>query len=204
MIENSALIIFVKNPVLSKVKTRLAEDIGDESALTVYKNLLIKTFQTVHPVNVDKFIFYSDFIDEDDMWPKEHYQKFLQDGKDLGERMDNAIKLIFDQWYEQAVIVGSDCYELDTKTVERALFELSRTDCVLGPATDGGYYLIGMKQSLDVFHDIEWSTESVLEKTIDKLKANQHEYLLLQELSDVDTLEDLKKYKELLKKKATA
>ena len=107
-----ALIIFAKNPVYGKVKTRLAATIGNEQALFIYHQLINHTINITSQISVDKIVCYSDEIDENDNWDNRIYQKELQHGNDLGERMKNAFKSSFTAGYEQAIIIGTDCIEL--------------------------------------------------------------------------------------------
>src|SRR5690349_716708 len=95
-----ALIIFVRNPELGKVKTRLAKTIGSEAALSIYKELLQHTLSVVSEVNCDKFIFYSDYINHNDLWEGKAFKKYLQCQGGLGEKMNNAFKEVFNEGYE--------------------------------------------------------------------------------------------------------
>ncbi len=183
----NALIIFVKNPVEGQVKTRLAKTIGNSTAVTIYKQLLLHTFTITQHLSVDKFVFYGDYINDEDLWSINIYQKQLQKGIDLGERMRNAFELVFNLGYDKVIIIGSDCYELTTQILEEAFDELIIADAVIGPCNDGGYYLLGMKQLvLDLFTNIEWSTDAVLPTTIQKFKDLQLQYGMLPTLNDVD------------------
>ena len=183
----NALIIFIKNPVEGQVKTRLAKTIGNSAAVAVYKQLLQHTFTITQHLMVDKFVFYTDFINGEDLWTSNIYRKHLQHGIDLGERMENAFKYVLDLGYDKAIIIGSDCYELTQQILEEAFDELIIADTVIGPCNDGGYYLLGMKQLLpELFTNIEWSTDAVLPTTIQAFKNLQLQYGLLQALNDVD------------------
>ena len=107
------LIIFIKNPVLGKVKTRLAKYIGDRSALQIYLSLLKHTFKITKELeDVVKVVYYSDVVEEDDMWISTSFGKSLQEGNDLGMRMKNAFQTAFNEGAERVVIIGSDCFEL--------------------------------------------------------------------------------------------
>ena len=141
---HKALIIFTRNPEIGKVKTRLAKTIGDLAALKVYRKLLEHTLHITRPLEVDKFVFYSEQIQENDHWDAATYSKELQNGVDLGERMHHAFELLFSRGYRQIVIVGSDIFELTTTGIQEAFTHLDSTNYVVGPALDGGYYLLGM------------------------------------------------------------
>ena len=186
-----ALIIFTRNPELGKVKTRLAKSVGDESALKIYKFLLKHTVEITKNLNVDKFIFYSENIHRDDIWDVDIFRKKIQSGNDLGEKMHNAFSEIFGLGYEKAIIIGSDMFDLNQKDLETAFDALQTNQLVIGPATDGGYYLLGMKElNKEIFQNKNWGTSTVLEETLADLK--QKNYVLLEERNDVDYFEDIK------------
>ncbi|HAS45392.1 MAG TPA: glycosyltransferase [Microscillaceae bacterium] len=187
------LLIFTKNPELGKVKTRLAKTIGDQKALEVYQYLLGYTRDiTLDLPNTDKAVFYSKFIDAADLWEATNYQKQVQQGEGLGERMSNAFAWGFDQKYQSIIIVGSDCIEITQAIITEAFQALQTQDFVIGPAKDGGYYLLGMNAFYpQVFENKTWSTASVFPDTIQDLKAKSNKIHYLPQLSDVDTEKDL-------------
>lgn len=186
-----ALLIFTRNPELGKVKTRLAKSVGDESALKIYKFLLKHTVEITENLNVDKYVFYSENIHRDDIWNPDIFRKKLQNGADLGERMENAFSEIFGMGYEKAIIIGSDMFDLNKNDLETAYAALEATPFVIGPATDGGYYLLGMKElKPEIFQNKDWGTSTVLEATLKDLSGTK--YLLLEERNDVDYYEDIK------------
>lgn len=186
-----ALIVFVKNPIVGKVKTRLAKDIGDAKAVEVYKKLLRHTRAIIEGVDADKYVFYGDYVNDDDIW-NDDFTKVLQQGDDLGQRMLQAFKQLLEKGHEQVVIIGSDCYELNTTIINKAYSSLQETDTVIGPTLDGGYYLLGMKRLQDfLFKNIEWSTDTVYANTIDVIKQKKLSYTSLQQLSDVDYVKDV-------------
>lgn len=186
-----ALIIFTRNPELGKVKTRLAKSVGDESALKIYKFLLKHTVEITEKLNVDKYVFYSENIHRDDIWNPDIFRKKLQTGNDLGERMNNAFSEIFGMGYEKAIIIGSDMFDLNQKDLETAFVGLETTPFVIGSATDGGYYLLGMKKlNSEIFQNKDWGTSTVLEATLKDLK--EEKYVLLEERNDIDYYEDVK------------
>ena len=186
------LIIFVKNPELGKVKTRLAKTIGDEKALYIYKLLLEQTFQVTLPVMAEKKLYYSEFVQNMDQFNDFVYEKHIQSGDGLGNKMYHAIKHSFAEWADKVVLIGSDCFELNSGIIEEAFKALEESDYVLGPAKDGGYYLIGMKElNLEVFQNKEWSTENVFLDTLLDIKNQGKSHYILPTLSDVDVEEDL-------------
>lgn len=184
------LLIFTRNPELGKAKTRLAKTVGDETALEIYKFLLQKTRDVSSKVTSDKAVYYSVKIREDDIWNENTFQKHQQVGQDLGIRMLNAFKNGFDVGYEKVMIIGSDLYDLTSENIEKAFEELDTNDVVLGPAEDGGYYLLGMKSlEENIFKNKNWGTETVRKDTLSDLKDKKVH--LLQELNDVDVFEDI-------------
>lgn len=189
MDEKDVLLIFIRNPRLGQVKTRLATTIGQAAALAVYQQLLEHTRMVTRPLSCRKIVYYSEAIDEQDEWDNA-YQKKVQNGKDLGERMQRAFASAFDEGYHKAVIIGSDAYDLKTTHLEKAFSLLNEHDVVLGPATDGGYYLLGMKKlHVALFSGKNWGTPTVLAATLQDLRALR--VAMLEPLNDLDTYEDL-------------
>jgi rSAM/selenodomain-associated transferase 1 len=187
------LIIFVKNPEPGKVKTRLARSIGAEAALAVYKRLLQHTKDITSKVDARRVMFYSSWIDDQDGWERPKYEKRVQSGTDLGERMANAFSLVLNG-VDQAVIIGSDCLELTAGIIDQAFAALERFDAVIGPARDGGYYLLGIKQfHPELFDGKEWSTSTVFQDTAADLRVLGLSYEALPVLSDIDDVDDLKR-----------
>ncbi|MDX6746530.1 TIGR04282 family arsenosugar biosynthesis glycosyltransferase [Polaribacter sp. PL03] len=184
------LLIFTRNPELGKAKTRLAKTVGDETALDIYKFLLKRTRAIASKVSSDKAVYYSVKIRENDIWDAAIFQKHQQVGEDLGIRMLNAFKNGFSAGYEKVLIIGSDLYDLTPETVDHAFASLDTNDVVLGPAEDGGYYLLGMNSLHEnVFKNKDWGTETVRASTLTDLKDKK--VLLLSELNDVDVFEDI-------------
>nr|WP_299387501.1 TIGR04282 family arsenosugar biosynthesis glycosyltransferase [Allomuricauda sp.] len=185
------LLIFTRNPELGKCKTRLAAKVGDGAALDIYQFLLQHTVSITHGLTMEKWVFYSNEIWEEDVWTTEHYKKKLQKGEDLGERMLNAFREGFQSGYEKIIIIGSDMYDLSALELEAAFQQLGANDFVVGPAQDGGYYLLGMTTlKEELFQDKTWGTGSVLPDTMENLKGNTVGMLPLK--NDVDHYEDIK------------
>lgn len=202
LVSKNLIIIFTRNPELGKVKTRLAKTIGNESALNIYKFLLNHTEITIRGINCDKAVYYSIKVRNNDIWDKTVYQKHQQRGNDLGERMHNAFREAFSKGYKKVVIVGSDLYDLEAKDINYAFEQLSKCDVVIGPAVDGGYYLLGMKiMHSQIFQNKDWGTSTVFQSTINNLQNKR--VFLLDELNDIDTYDDMKDnsiLKKLIKK----
>jgi uncharacterized protein len=187
-----AVIIFVRHPQKGRVKTRLAATMGDEKALAIYKILLAHTYSLVQNGKIPVYVFYTDDIVQDDLWQGSHIIKRQQDGNDLGRRMHNAFRDVFAAGHQKVIIIGSDCYELTPAEMIAAFNTLEEKDAVIGPAADGGYYLLGLRKMIPaVFENIAWSTASVKNDTVTILQQNNYTFSLLQTLTDVDEEKDL-------------
>lgn len=196
--KKSAIIIFQKNAELGKVKTRLAKDLGDHKALEIYKRLCDFTHEVCRKVEVDKFLYYSSYIpQEKPSFDCYHFQ--VQRGISLGDRMSNAFSDVFSVGYQEVLIIGTDCAEISPDAIEDAFDQLGKKEVVIGPAEDGGYYLLGMKSYFpQVFKDVNWSTAEVLVQTRANLKSADISYAELAIKSDIDTLEDWERLKSIL------
>lgn len=187
----SALLIFVKTPVLGNVKTRLAKDIGDENALNVYLRLLEHTKGVASKVQADVYVFYHGEVATNDLW--DGFKKEQQIDADLGGKMFDAFQRVKAKGYEKMVIIGSDCAEISEAIIQQGFDELNGHDVVFGPALDGGYYLLGMKEVHPcLFEGKPWSTATLLQETVEDCKQHSLTHALLEELSDIDYLSDLK------------
>ena len=193
------IIVFVRTPELGKVKTRLAKSIGDVSALTIYKLLLKHTETVLHDLSFDKVVYYSEKVEENDFWEARLFEKKLQKGADLGERMQHAFETAFEKGYQKVLIIGSDLFDLKSIHITTAFEALENHDLTIGPSLDGGYYLLGMKELYPaVFKNKKWGTDSILGNTLKDLQ--QQNVKLLEALNDIDTFEDLQQQPDLLKK----
>lgn len=198
---NKALIIFIKNPIKGKVKTRIAQTVGDDRALAIYLELSKITRENAFLLRgVNCYVFYSDFIDTSDEWSDRYFNKQLQIGQDLGERMLNAFDFVLKK-HPFACIIGSDCPTLSVDILHQSFYKLLDFDCVLGPSTDGGYYLLGIKKDeknaenssftlektlKHLFNNMVWSTDQVLSNTLKRIEQNNQTVALLPELTDID------------------
>lgn len=188
--EDAALIIFVRNPVLGKVKTRLAATLGSTKALAIYEALLKHTRLVTQDLSVNKFVYYEDYINDNDLW--NGYTKRSQIGNDLGERMVAAFKEIFLAGYTKVCVIGSDCLELTTDIIIEAFIKLKKFEIVIGPATDGGYYTIGMNNDhTGIFNLNNWGSSDVYNDTVSIIKENKLSFTNLKMLTDVDLETDL-------------
>lgn len=188
----NTLIILIKNPIAGKTKTRLAASVGDEKALKMYRQLMDYTQQqTAALPETKRDLLYSETVVKGDIWPESSFHKGVQSGEDLGERMANAFAQAFASGAKKVVIIGSDCPGITTHLLAEAFTELDTNDLVIGPATDGGYYLLGMRKfTPQLFSDIAWSTSEVAKQTLNIATANGLTVTQLVALSDVDYLED--------------
>ena len=169
----------------------------DESfVLDLYKGFIHDTLDTVESFP-DKFVYFLPSEKEDELrsWLGNEYHYFLQTGKDLGEKMSNAFRNGFTRGYDRLVLIGTDIPEITESVLVHAFDILETKDAVIGPATDGGYYLIGFKKesfSEKIFHGMNWSTKGVLGETLKAMDRTGIKYGRVSELNDVDTPEDLK------------
>lgn len=191
MKQRQLLIVFAKNIVLGKVKTRLAKTQGDTFAFNVYHRLVkITERESLLVEDADVHVYFSDVIVKG-KWPNE--QKFVQQGESLGDRMKHAFQQGFDAGYERIIGVGADLPDLSADVMQEGLAALENNDTVFGPSEDGGYYLIGMRTMIpQIFENKPWSTEGLLDLTLDELKSLGYSNERLRMLNDVDTIEDLK------------
>lgn len=188
---NNLLLIFTRNPELGKGKRRLAATIGDQAALDIYKFLLNHTVSITKNLYAEKQVYYSEEIWENDIWDNQKFDKKIQIGDDLGDRMANAFQEGFQNDYQKIIIIGSDMLDLSQENLENAFKALEKNDFVVGPADDGGYYLLGMKKFMpELFKNKTWGTETVLKDTLADLEHESTE--LLESKNDVDYYEDIK------------
>lgn len=192
MAKNNLLMLFVRNPELGKVKTRLAKDLGEQKALAIYIKLLEHTRIITQDLEADKLVYYAGEMKESDLWDNSIYHKKVQPDGDLGYKMEHAFSNAFKDGYNAVVIIGSDCLQLSRQIIEQAFEALKNHDVVIGPATDGGYYLLGMKQlHSDLFWKKPWSTSGVFPLTVETVNKMDLTYRLLPVLSDIDRAEDV-------------
>jgi len=188
IMQNNIVAIFSRSPVLGKVKTRLAQEVGNTKALEIHRKLFRYTKTSIKSPEFDR-VFY--LTNETNGATVKSYK--LQEGKDLGHRMFNAFDKELAK-YSKVCIVGIDCLTLTPGDINTAFKSLDNNDIVLGPATDGGYYLIGMKRTYpELFTKISWGSSAVLEETISACAGSKLSVALLREQSDLDELKDLPK-----------
>jgi rSAM/selenodomain-associated transferase 1 len=195
--KKNVVIIFLKYPRPGKVKTRISGKIGNAKAVRIYKTMATRITGNIGRPNPhyasQLFVDIKAGVPYVKRWLKPERPLLLQKGKGLGKRMDNAFRLVFRKQFEKALLVGTDVPALNRGLIRKAFSALEKTDAVIGPAMDGGYYLIGLKRPCPaLFSDIPWSTPRVLPLTLKRLKQQGMSYVLLRPLRDVDTVEDLK------------
>jgi rSAM/selenodomain-associated transferase 1 len=195
--QNRCLIVFVKYPQQGKVKSRLARYYEDSFVAGLYENFVFDILKTVEKGDYQLQIYF--YPSEKETAIKklltDNYQYRPQRGVDLGERMKNAFADCFSEGFKSVVLIGSDFPDLPQKIIEDAFAVLdSPSDAVIGPAADGGYYLIGLKTETflpDIFPGLPWSSASVFSETLKILQACGQRTEILQEWHDVDTRDDL-------------
>jgi len=194
------LIIFTKYPENGRVKTRLAETLGEAFASEFYKMCAGYIFNECIKLKrsgIDLLIFYAEEEDRNKIrgWVPESFELFRQEGENLGERMYNAFSHLLKFNAEKAVLIGTDIPDISFSLIEKSFEYLDDHEAVIGPSSDGGYYLIGLsKLNKDIFTGIQWSTGKVLENTLIKLKERNLSYKLLPELIDIDKESDIMKW----------
>ncbi len=175
----------------------MAAAIGDDAALALYQSFVLDAVDRVHTGGFAfRICFYpADSGDALRAWLGEGEPLMPQVGSDLGERMANAFAGIFSEGFDRAVLIGSDLPDLPPAMLGEAFASLLKNDVVIGPAADGGYYLIGFNKSAfrpSLFQKIAWSTATVFQDTLKAAKAASLKVHIVPEWMDVDTLEDLK------------
>jgi rSAM/selenodomain-associated transferase 1 len=202
---DNSFIVFVRTPEAGKVKTRLMKGLGKEKTLNAYKSFVADTMKVCDGLKTaDKFL--GCFPTTEDAFLKKLSKKhkfkgeFAQEGKTLGDKFINAFSDKFNEGYKKVVVIGSDSPTIPVEYIKQAFRELETKDFVLGPCTDGGYYLVGAKKLFkNVFKNIPWDSSEVLNKTLDKLNASTIKYSLLPFWYDVDDINDLNFYKRHIK-----
>ncbi len=187
---NTSLIVFAKNPILGKTKTRIARKSGKAMALDIYDELLQATQELCKLSPFPVLVYYSDFLDTRDGWFFAA-DKFVQvQHQDLGERISKAFDSVLSS-NDHTIIIGSDCPFLSVQHIQHAADLLIENDAVIGPSEDGGFYLLGLnKMDGELFHDIIWSTDKVTTQLEENLERLNWSYNRLERLRDIDEYED--------------
>ncbi|MCM1566179.1 MAG: TIGR04282 family arsenosugar biosynthesis glycosyltransferase [Dehalobacter sp.] len=191
--------VMSKIPHPGYTKTRLQRVITDEESAAFHQASLRDILNTVNSTGLPGYVYwYSSLADLQSpnlaIWDDYHFQERLQQGNCLGERMQNIAEEGLSH-YQSILIIGSDIPEISRAVLEEAFDRLREVDVVLGPAQDGGYYLIGLKKNCrDLFCGIPWSTSEVLKRTLQAVRDKGLTYSLLESLQDIDTWEDMLAY----------
>jgi uncharacterized protein len=189
---NEKLIVFVKAPRIGAVKTRLARSIGAVAACDAYRVLVETLLRRIDRLeNVELRFTPDDAANEINPWLKQPWRVSPQGAGELGERLHRAFESAFADGARRVVVIGSDCPQVTATDIEAAWAALATNDLVVGPASDGGYWLIGLRQPKPVlFQNISWSTATVIQETLGRAKAARLSVKLLRQLADVDTEQD--------------
>lgn len=194
MTNKRQLIIFLKSPIKGQCKTRLIPLLGEQGATDFYKDLVnhcIDTANTLTNIDIALYIYPNTqhpFIQQ--LNTGDNSSLHQQQGNDIGERMYNAINTSL-KTYSHCVLIGSDCPVITPSYIEQAFKALESHNIALGPATDGGYVLIGSKViSPEIFAHTQWSTHTVLDQCLKNIKQLNYSHHLLPKLWDIDTPND--------------
>jgi rSAM/selenodomain-associated transferase 1 len=196
--QDTCVLLFVKNPEKGKVKLRLSAGLNEERVQELYRCFVQDSIATVKKIQTSLFIcFYPPEAEKKFKdWLGSTFSFLPQEGSDLGERMKNCFIQAFTQGFQRVILIGSDSPDIPRVFLHNAFAELQTHDVVLGPSTDGGYYLIGFQDTTflpAVFEGIHWSSPTVLQETVEKIHhEKKHHLSLLPVWSDIDTIGDLR------------
>ena len=203
-----ALLVFAKTPKPGKVKTRLLAAVSAEVAAALHEGCIADTLRLVRKMRgCDVFMFaaggtgyFRKLVRKRESG--ERLRVMPQHGTELGARMENAFRKCFAMGYRQVVVIGTDTPWMGAERVRKAFAELKTNDVVIGPAEDGGYYLLGMRKfAPGIFRGIPWSTERVLELTLKVIVRAKLRGKLLRRDFDLDRPGDLKRARRMLKRR---
>jgi hypothetical protein len=199
MNDKNCILIFLKFPEKGKVKSRLAQDIGEDAALELYRYFILDLLDTLKTGSYTVIIYFlpPDARQEVLQWLGKEYRYMPQQGRDLGERMRNAFSEVFSEGFSKVLLIGSDIPDITDAILDSA-FE-NEDDAVIGPALDGGYYLIGFRNNTflpEAFDGMPWGTETVLKKTVELFRKKNLGVHLLPQWQDIDRLADLRDLSE--------
>lgn len=198
---NNVVGVFVKIPELGRVKTRLGRDVGTKAATSFYAGCVGWLLKRLADSSFRPVVFYTPPSEEDKLrrlyggLPELDF--YSQRGENLGQKMYYALSDLRDRYEGPPMIIGSDTPLLPLDYLRQAIKSLRSHDVVLGPAEDGGYYLVGMNQPRrDLFFDMKWSHSGVLEETLNRIKGLSLAHTTLPEYNDIDIVEDLRDHIE--------
>ena len=191
------VMIFLKAARPGTVKTRLGRDIGDLDATLIYRDLAESQIKRI-PSTFELEVHYSPVGARDEMrnWLGSQRRYRVQRGATLGARLGRAFALAFLRGHERVLAIGADCPDLDEDCLQRASALLDSSDVVIGPARDGGYYLVGLREPMPrLFVDIPWSTDRVLAFTLSRAESEGKSVALLDSKEDIDDLAALNRHR---------
>lgn len=197
MAAGDVLLIFARYPEPGKVKTRLARTLGPQAAAQLYKlvaETLVSRLKVGQKAWDKTIVFYDPPGKAESMrdWLGEGLSYLPQEGKDLGERLSNAVSTAFESGARRVVVIGSDCLAVTVEVLAQAFQHLCHKDVVIGPAEDGGYYLIGLsRETPELFFAVDWGTEKVFGQTLERIKRLELSFTTLKTLRDLDEPRDL-------------
>lgn len=199
-LERRSLLMMVRYPEPGRVKSRLANDLGEKPAAEIYRFCAESLFRaaTSLPEDIDNFLYCADESDCDRIssWAGGKFGYLAQPEGELADRLIEGFELAFDQGATKVIIVASDVPDIRSELIQRAFNALNQKDVVIGPSPDGGYYLIGLNNlHPGLFRDIRWSTRAVLRETLQNAKTSHLSVVLLPQLQDIDTAEDWVKWR---------
>jgi uncharacterized protein len=188
-----AILIFIKNPVMGQVKTRLAKKTGHCQALRIYRHLLDNTRRVTSEFeNADKFLFYDRFIPCFDEWHSDVFSRHLQYEGPIDQKLINAFQLVFEEDFQRCIWLVPDCPKLTVAQLRKAFFELTRNDVTIGPTPGGGIYLLGLNNHNEkLLSGLQWGKGTLISDLIRRCQSQGLSHYLLPELHDVDFEEDL-------------
>lgn len=200
--DRTSLNIFAKAPILGTVKTRMAPPLSPAQCLRLHEALLDHTLAQMRPLiapGVEACLWLTgtlpEALEQAGRMEARGFGVDVQQGAHLGERLSHALTTRFSQGFSKVIFIGTDCPKLGSKTVRDAIRALNRQEVVVGPAQDGGYYLIGFAACLpEILQGIPWGTPAVYEATLDRLRQREVRWKSLERLADLDTVGDLKQF----------
>ncbi len=192
---NTLVQLFAKLPVAGEVKTRLIPEIGVNRATAVYRHCLQHCIGLVDSLPLDHELWVNR-LGEDPLFAARNLH--MQKGRNLGEKMFNALRQGL-QSHQKVILIGSDCLDLRRQHFDQVSAQLDHHDLVFIPAFDGGYVLVGARQPVraEIFENIAWSTEQVMQQTLEQARRHKVSYCVLNSLRDIDQAADLQHYAEL-------
>ena len=207
----TALVIVARYPEAGKTKTRLARTLGNEETLQLYRAFLTDLAQrfagmpgiALHWAYTPADVNYADFVARLAPFHAHAMTCFPQRGLEFGARLHHAFQWTRARAFEHTILIGSDSPQISREIIENARKALDEVDVVLGPADDGGYYLLAMRKPYDVFTGVPMSTSVVLEMTIELARSQGLLVRLLDPLFDVDEFSDLLRLDSLLQRDDT-